>query len=71
MYFAVLPAFQGIYKNISYDYENIQSTNIDNPYHSANETPLSKDDLKKFLYENKLIHEDMDEAKHPEERYWP
>jgi FlaA1/EpsC-like NDP-sugar epimerase len=71
LYFAVLPAFQSIYKNLAYNYESIQSENVDNPYHSANETPFTKDELKKFLYDNQLIHEDPNEHKHPEERYWP
>jgi hypothetical protein len=71
LYFAVMPAFQSIYKNIAYNYEDIQSKHVDNPYHSANESPLSKDALRQFLIDNQLIHEDPNECKHPEERYWP
>jgi FlaA1/EpsC-like NDP-sugar epimerase len=71
LYFSVMPAFQSIYKNIEYNYEGIQSKHVDNPYHSANESPLSKEALRQFLNDNQLIHEDPNECKHPEERYWP
>jgi FlaA1/EpsC-like NDP-sugar epimerase len=57
LYFAVLPAFKAIYHNISYEYPNVISDNIENPYNSANEKPLSREQLKHFLIENKLLLE--------------
>jgi FlaA1/EpsC-like NDP-sugar epimerase len=71
MYFSVLPAFKGLYRNISYEYPEVVSGRVTNPYHSGNEKPLGKEDLYSFLVENKLLHDNPDECKHPEERYWP
>lgn len=70
-YFTVLPAFRGLYRDISYEYPDILSQSVTNPYHSGNETPLAKDELTSFLVDNDLIFEDPEECKHPEERYWP
>ena len=70
-YFAVLPAFASIYRDISYDYSDIQSKEVANPYHSGNETPLTRDHLARFLKENDLLFEDPDEKEEPAERYWP
>jgi len=70
-YFAVIPAFIGYYRDIVYDYPNEVSRTVTNPYHSANETPLTKEELLVFLRKNRLLLEDPDECKHPAERYWP
>ncbi len=68
-YFAVTPAFQGLYRDISYDYEDIVSENVTNPYHSGNEPPLTQAELRDFLKQNRLL--DLDGANTPAERYWP
>lgn len=70
-YFAVIPAFRCIYRKIEYDYPSLQSKEVSNPYHSANEEPLSKNELTAFLNENDLILEDKMAKQHPDERYWP
>ena len=70
-YFSVLPAFKGLYRNIDYDYPKILSESVANPYHSGNETPLTKAELKDFLHQNHLLIEDSESFKHPVERYWP
>ena len=70
-YFAVLPAFRGIYRNIEYSYPEIVSDNTDNPYISENETPLSPGQLKAFLVENELLRTSDHLEGHPDERYWP
>lgn len=70
-YFAVLPAFRSLYRNIEYDYAGTMSRSVDNAYHSANEPSLDKNTLKKFLLENKLIEEFDECTVHPAERYWP
>lgn len=57
-YFVVLPAFQSLYKQIEYDYKDIQSNTVTNPYHSGNEKPLSKLELSAFLHENNLLFDD-------------
>ncbi|WP_231716930.1 polysaccharide biosynthesis protein [Desulfosarcina ovata] len=70
-YFAVVPAFKGIYQDIDYTYPNIVSTSLTNPYHSGNETPLTKKELKTFLDKNGLLVDDDEYKKDPAERYWP
>ena len=70
-YFSILPAFSSIYRNVNYDYKEIISKEVNNPYHSGNESPLSKGALASFLKGNNLLASDSIEAKHPAERYWP
>ncbi len=70
-YFSVLPAFRGIYDNISYGYDDVISTEVDNPYNSANEEPLSKAELKDFLYRHGLLEDSGKERVHPDSRYFP
>jgi FlaA1/EpsC-like NDP-sugar epimerase len=70
-YFAVLPAFTCLYRNIDYSYPNIVSQSVTNPYHSGNELPMSKEKLSDFLKDNNLLIDDSEGARHPAERYWP
>jgi len=68
-YFAVLPAFRGLYREIDYDFVDVLSTDVNNPYVSQDETCLSKTELAEFLLQyNLLSHSDVDE---PDQRYWP
>jgi FlaA1/EpsC-like NDP-sugar epimerase len=71
LYFVVIPAFGGIYRKVRYSYENLQSTTVTNPYHSGNETPLSRSALRQFLFSNRLLEEDAEAMTHPSQRYWP
>jgi FlaA1/EpsC-like NDP-sugar epimerase len=71
LYFAIIPAFAGIYRNIQYEYPTILSRNVTNPYHSANEAPLTRAKLRDFLNANDLLLDDELTGKHPLERYWP
>jgi len=70
-YFSILPAFRGIYRDIPYDYESVESFEVKNPYVSADEEPLSLEELKGFLRRHKLLSEGSVAPKHPDERYWP
>ena len=54
-YYVVLPAFRGLYKDISYDYRDIVSRRVDSPYNSATGTPMTRDELAGFLKENNLL----------------
>jgi FlaA1/EpsC-like NDP-sugar epimerase len=54
-YFAILPAFRSIYRDVNYDYKEIISKEVNNPYHSDNESPLPKGALAAFLKENHLL----------------
>jgi FlaA1/EpsC-like NDP-sugar epimerase len=71
LYFSVLPAFRCLYRDIDYAYSNILSKEINKPYNSNNEPVLSRDELRNFLHENKLIEEAPETISHPSQRYWP
>lgn len=67
-YFAVTPAFKGIYLNIDYGYRGIVNDVVTNPYISANESCMDKVEIRDFLNEHNLLGQpssDMDS------RYWP
>ena len=68
-YFAVLPAFRSLYKAVLYDFEDIVSETITNPYHSANEKKLTQEELRHFLIEQGLLEEQIEP--HPDKRHWP
>ena len=68
-YYAVIPAFRNLYCDIRYEYENVLSTEVTNPYNSGNEQALSVQELKIFLKKNELLFEDPNELRHPTERY--
>lgn len=67
-YFAVLPAFRGIYHNIDYSYQDIISENVSNPYISSNETLLTVEEIKELLLINNLLEKPKIKA---DTRYWP
>jgi FlaA1/EpsC-like NDP-sugar epimerase len=69
-YFVVLPAFPSLYRNIDYDYPDLVSKEVDNPYNSSNEPFLTKDELAMFLRVNRLLDEPAI-PRHPPERHWP
>ena len=54
-YFAVPPAFRSLYQDIRYEYSDIISTEVNNPYNSSNEKPLDKEGLRSFLNQNNLL----------------
>lgn len=70
-YFAVLPVFLGFFQKVMYDYPDILSRTVVNPYNSSNEEALTKKQLTVFLKSNGLLHDSLDESYQPNERYWP
>lgn len=70
-YFVVLPAFRGIYRDISYDYDIIVSDKVDNPYNSSNEEPMTKNEIRSFLQDNNLIGLESLSEDEVAKRYWP
>jgi FlaA1/EpsC-like NDP-sugar epimerase len=54
-YFVVLPAFREIYRDIDFEYPDLRSREVTSAYHSATETPLSKNQLVTFLNKNNLL----------------
>ncbi len=69
-YFAILPAFRGLYRDIPYDYEEMKGP-VTNPYVSAHEPRMSHSDILSFLTENHLLDTDPLTENHPDRRYWP
>lgn len=69
-YFAILPAFRGIYQKIDYNYPHTITDQMTNPYISANEQYLIHAELKDFLVKNTLLDTEKAEE-HPDRRYWP
>lgn len=67
-YFSVLPAFRGIYYDIQYDYPDLVSTTVINPYVSAEEQPYSIERIRTILKEYKLLGAP---EKITDTRYWP
>ncbi len=71
-YYAILPAFRGLYSNIDYDYENVVSTDVSNPYVSSDEAPMDREALTAFLHEHRLLDPHaFDRLHRPDARYWP
>lgn len=68
-YFAVLPSYTSLYREIEYQYPNVLSKQVSNPYHSGNEPVLSQTALNEFLIENNLLDESLPQP-HPTERFW-
>lgn len=67
-YFAVTPAFRGIYHDIAYDYEGIVSAEVTNPYISQNEVKMSREEVAAFLNDHQLLLPPNDQMS---SRYWP
>jgi FlaA1/EpsC-like NDP-sugar epimerase len=67
-YFSVLPAFRGIYHEIQYDYPDILTQQVTNPYVSAVETPLSVDQIRQLLQDYNLLGKPKETMG---SRYWP
>ena len=53
--FVVTPAFKSLFQSIKYEYPDIVSTQIQKSYISENEVPLNKNELEKYLIENKVF----------------
>jgi len=54
-FFAVLPAFKAVYHDIHYEYRDKNHSTIDNPYNSAIEKSLTREELKKYLEKYNLF----------------
>lgn len=67
-YFAVLPSYQSLYRDIEYKYTDLISSTVNNPYHSGNEPALTQVELSDFLTQNSLL-EEANCQQHPSERF--
>jgi FlaA1/EpsC-like NDP-sugar epimerase len=66
-YYAVLPAFTSLYKDIDYQYPGLVAEQVDRPYNSANENLMPRHEILAFLRDNRLLEEETPE--HPDRRY--
>lgn len=69
-YYVVRPAFSSYYGPTEPDYPGVISESVTKPYNSANDVPLDKEGLKRFLYENELMTNGHAEQYVPDRRYW-
>lgn len=69
-YFAIKPAFTGIYRQIAYSYPDQIADTITRPYVSADGPFLAQGDLLAFLEASGLLDSDTQRRDFPE-RYWP
>ncbi len=70
-YFAVVPAFRGLYNQIDYTYANQVSSEVTNPYISSNEASMSKPEIAQLLRQHGLFEQLIDIEHAPDRRYWP
>ncbi|MBI2725898.1 MAG: SDR family NAD(P)-dependent oxidoreductase [Polaromonas sp.] len=56
-YFAVLPAFKGAYRSISYEYGDVVSDKVTNPYNSSIEPALGRQELAEYLMTHGVLEE--------------
>lgn len=54
-YFAILPAFRGLYHEIDYHYPDLVNSNVANPYVSSDEVVCSVDQIRRLLTEYGLL----------------
>ncbi len=67
-YYAILPAFRGLYRNISYEYSGILQDQIQTPYNSSEVGSLAVDQIRTFLTTHKLLGKPRESISN---RYWP
>lgn len=53
--FVVTPAFKSLFQSIKYEYPDTVSSRIQKTYISENESPMSKDEIEKYLVDNRVL----------------
>jgi FlaA1/EpsC-like NDP-sugar epimerase len=61
--FVITPAFKSIYESIRYEYEDAVDKASKKSYISSNEVPMTKEELKQYLIENRVL-ERMEEKRY-------
>ena len=54
-HFVTLPAFRFMFEDIDYYYPGEIAEHVENPYISVDEDAMTKEELKKYLLENKVF----------------
>jgi FlaA1/EpsC-like NDP-sugar epimerase len=53
--FVVTPAFKALFQSIKHEYPDTVATQIQKSYISENENPLNKDEIEKYLIDNRVL----------------
>ena len=69
-FFSVLPAFRGIYSDIKYNYSDIVTEIVKDPYVSEQQASLTVEEIKSFLRDNSLLL-NFNNSNTQDARYWP
>lgn len=69
-YYVIQPAFSSYHCQQIPEYPDIVSTRIDSPYNSANDTLLSRDKIRQFLYNHGLLEKVVLSEFIPDRRFW-
>jgi FlaA1/EpsC-like NDP-sugar epimerase len=69
LYYAVLPAFRSLYREIEYRYPSLTSSSPLKAYTSEEQACMKENELLDFLTVNNLLREQLEEQ--PDQRYWP
>jgi FlaA1/EpsC-like NDP-sugar epimerase len=56
-YFVVLPAFESVYQDIDYEYQDMLADKVGRPYNSAVEQPMMVAELNGFITKHKLLED--------------
>ena len=71
-FYAVLPAFRGLYRETEYEFDSVVSLQVEDAYVSRIEQRISKPELLQFLSDHKLLDEEESPASDlPANRYFP
>ena len=70
-YFAVLPAFTSLYRDVSYGYPKVAGKKVENPYNSGLEENMDQEALARLLKDNSLLFQEGEDKQHPSQRYFP
>jgi FlaA1/EpsC-like NDP-sugar epimerase len=53
--FVLTPTFKSLFQSIKYEYPDVVSTRVQKSYISENESPLNKDEIEKYLIDNRVF----------------
>jgi hypothetical protein len=67
-YYSVLPAFRGIYNDIQYNYPAEITKDIEAPYTSSQQIPLTQEEIRELL---RLVEPSGEAETAAASRYWP
>ncbi len=70
-YYAILPAFGSLYRNIDYTYPDVVAREVNNPFNSGNQAVLSQEELRQILVQNDILEDNYAKEYRPVRILWP